>query len=319
MFIALFFSFLCSILEAVLLSITPSFIASQKGSFGEKLIVLKKDIDKPLSAILTLNTFSHTVGAAGVGAMAQSIWGESSLTIVSAIVTLLILIGSEIIPKTIGAVYWMKLAKPVIMITNWLTILLYPFVFFLQYITKFFKGDVQKSVLSRVDVQEVVKYGYREGLIRKHESDIIDNLMKKDKLLTREIMTPQERLVCLEESTTIAAIPKSSEVWHISRIPTYSKVMDQITGYVVKDELLMEMITGHKSSRVSTYKRKILKVSPETELKDLYHLLVSADDQIAIVEEAGRVLGLVTMEDVLEEILGQEIVDESDHARGVLD
>jgi len=159
--IALGFSFLCSVLEAVVLSITPAYVAAQSGSgsaFGKRLTALKQDIDRPLAAILTLNTFAHTIGAAGVGAQAQRLWGQESLSVVSAVVTILILIGSEIIPKTLGAVYWQRLAKPAIATIRVLTMLLLPFVWVSQLLTKLLRHGHQGSVLARADIRNVIHY-----------------------------------------------------------------------------------------------------------------------------------------------------------------
>jgi len=280
---------------------------------------LKRDIDLPLSAILTLNTFAHTVGAAGVGAVAQSIWGEASLTIVSGIVTIVILIGSEIIPKTIGAVYWQELAGPASLLCQWLTWILYPVVMMCQVITQFFRTGEKSSILSRVDVSQVAKFGYRDGLIREHEKDIIENLMNKDHLRTHEIMTPRERLVMVNESDPVSSIQPKSKAWHVSRLPIYDKDQNNVTGYVLKDEVLGHRISGDQSRILKSFGRKILNVHPDTQLKDLYRQLVSEDEHIAIVKDGEKVSGVVSMEDVLEELLGQEIVDESDRARGVLD
>lgn len=318
--ISLFFSFVCSILEAVLLSITPGFVASQTDEvLGARLEELKKNIDKPLSAILTLNTFAHTIGAAGVGAAAQSIWGASSLTIVSALVTIVILIGSEIIPKTIGAVYWRQLAGVVAVSCQWLMWGLYPAVVVCQMVTRIFRQGEKVSVLSRGDVTQFVTLGYRDGLIREHEKDIIENLMSKEHLLTREIMTPRDRLVSLNEDDAISVVNRDSKAWHVSRIPTYAQGHNTVTGYVLKDEVLVEQISGSSHKKLSALVRDILVVHPETELKELYTKLVSADEHIAVVKDGEDVVGVVTMEDVLEEILGQEIVDESDQARGIFD
>jgi len=316
--IAIAISFLCSVLEAVLLSITPAFIATQEGKKGKRLHNLKKEVDRPLSAILTLNTFAHTIGAAGVGATAQNIWGEASLSIVSAIVTILILLFSEIVPKTIGAVYWKRLATPSAIVCIWLTWALYPIVILSRMITGFFKNEDNRSILSRLDVTSMIQFGYRDGLIRQYEKEIISNLMETDHLLTKTIMTPVEKVVSLDENSLTSCIHPKSGAWHVSRIPLFATDSNDITGYILKDEILAAQIGGDKTSKVSKFKRSILKISSHTPLSELYEKLVSADEHIAAVVDNDRFLGIVTMEDVIEEILGQEIVDESDRARGVL-
>lgn len=316
--IAIFISFLCSVLEAVLLSVTPAFIATQNGKKGMRLNKLKREVDRPLSAILTLNTFAHTIGAAGVGATAQTIWGDASLSIVSAIVTILILVFSEIVPKTIGAVYWKRLANWTAVMCVWLTWMLYPIVLLSRMITGFFKDGDKKSILSRVDVTNIVQFGYRDGLIRQHEKEIISNLMQTGHVLTSEIMIPRDKVVSLDEDSPTSSVNPQSDAWHVSRIPVYHEDFDQITGYILKDEILVAQISGDRSSKISTYKRNILKVASDTPLSELYQKLVSEDEHIAVVMDHDNVTGIVTMEDVIEEILGQEIVDESDRARGVL-
>jgi CBS domain containing-hemolysin-like protein len=318
--LALGVSFFCSVLEAVILSITPSYIASQKGEFGSKLEELKRDVDKPLSAILTLNTFAHTIGAAGVGAAAQEIWGEGSLTIVSAIATLLILVGSEIIPKTIGAVHWRKLAQPVVMLTRWLTLLLAPLVWVCQFITRLLRRGEQASVLSRTDLSSVASLGHRHGLVRDHERRIIANLMHKDKLHAKEVMTPIDRLVALPANSPLKAIRQSSSAWHISRIPLFQDQPNNLVGYVLKDEILSELLSENGQKNLSLLMRPIIKVYAEDALVDLYRHLIDAHEHIAVVTDTNKkAIGIVTMEDLIEEVLGQDIVDESDRARGVLD
>lgn len=318
--VALVFSFICSVLEAVILSITPSFIAAQQGAFGRSLEALKRDIDRPLSAILTLNTFAHTIGAAGVGAAAQRIWGDDALTIVSAVATILILIGSEIIPKTIGAVYWRQLARPVVFVTRWLTWILLPIVWVCQFITRLLRRGEKASVLSRTDLSRVARLGYRDGLVRDHEQRIIANLMDKDALHASKVMTPLERLVAMEANQPSNAVNSRSPAWHVSRIPLYVDSVDAITGYVLKDEVLAALLARRGHEPLKTLQRAIVCVGADEPLVDLYRRLVNAHEHIAIVQDGtSKTIGIVTMEDVIEELLGQEIVDESDRERGVLD
>jgi CBS domain containing-hemolysin-like protein len=174
--IALLFSFLCSVMEAVILSVTPSYITKKLQEGKSYAIWLKKykdNIDRPLAAILTLNTFAHTVGAAGVGAQAQVIWGNEYLSVVSAILTLMILIFSEIIPKTIGANYWMSLTQFTVFMLRVLMVVLYPFVIISQGITRIFNIRERKSVLSRADFSAMAEIAVEEGVFEKEESKII--------------------------------------------------------------------------------------------------------------------------------------------------
>ncbi|MFW6096091.1 MAG: CNNM domain-containing protein, partial [Bacteroidota bacterium] len=195
LFIALFFSFLCSMLEASLLSTTPSFIAAkvnEKKRYGIVLKKFKEKIDTPLAAILTLNTFAHTVGAAGVGAQAQEIWGDEYLSVISALLTIIILIFSEIIPKTIGASYWKGLA-PFTATTLQILIYspLYPVVILSKYITKILNKKKAEAVLSRSEFQAMTEIGIKEGIFKEEESRILINLMKFNNIVVKSIMTPR--------------------------------------------------------------------------------------------------------------------------------
>lgn len=317
--IALVFSFVCSVLEAVLLSITPTFIAAQSGDFAERLRSMKQDIDRPLAAILTLNTFAHTIGAAGVGAAAQEIWGEGSLAVVSGVVTFFILIGSEIIPKTIGAVYWQRLAEVVVRVTRILTVALLPIVVICQQITRLLRHGEGGSILSRQDLSQIAQFGYRDGLVHEHEKEIIANLMQKESLETAAVMTGKDRLVELDAELPLSVVNPQSPAWHISRIPIFESERNQVIGYVLKDEVLVQQLAGHGSKALRELRRPIISVDASQPLIALHKRLVQAHEHIAVVKREGETVGVVTMEDVLEELLGHEIVDESDRARGVID
>ncbi|MHC5068217.1 MAG: CNNM domain-containing protein, partial [Planctomycetota bacterium] len=219
--IAIGVSFLCSILEAVLLSITPTYIASRKGRLGHQLRELKGDIDRPLAAILTLNTFAHTIGAAGVGAQAQALWGEASLTVVSAVVTILILIASEIIPKTIGAVYWQRLTPTAVAVIRALILLLLPLVAVCQALTRLLRHGDRRPLLSRADIASVAETGYRDGILRRNEQAIIANLMSHQSATVSAIMTPRERIIAKPLDCPLHAMSPDDAAWFVSRIVVY--------------------------------------------------------------------------------------------------
>ena len=314
--IALVFSFLCSVLEAVVLSIPPTYVAAQKGKFGRELEQLKRDIDRPLAAILTLNTFAHTIGAAGVGAAAQDLWGREYLTAASAVVTVVILIGSEIIPKTLGAVYWRRLVRPVAWLTTWLTWILYPVVWGCQQITRLFRAGYQRSILSRSDLSQAAQLGFRDGLVRRHERDIIANLMTHENLRTADIMIPKEKVVACDEKTPVSQINRRSPTWHVSRIPVYAEDPSRVTGYVLKDEALGEQLAGRRKLTLAQLKRPIPAVKTSAGVAELYRHMIEASEHIAIVvDETGNAVGLVTMEDVIETLIGEDITDETDASR----
>ncbi len=318
LFIALFFSFLCSLLEAVLLSITPSFIAAKSNegkSYSKTLKKFKEKIDFPLAAILTLNTFAHTIGAAGVGAQAQKIWGNEYLSVTSAVLTILILIFSEIIPKTIGANYWKSLAS---FTTKTLLVLiyspLYPIIILSKFITKVLNKRKGGSVLSRAEFQAMTEIGIEEGIFKEEESKILMNLMKFNNIVVKSIMTPRTVIVFAEENETVKDFFERNEKLRVSRIPVYKENMDNVTGYILKDELMENMIEKSWNKKIKNLSRNILVVNEMMPIVKLFYRFIEEKEHIAmVVGEYGELTGIVTMEDVIETLLGTEIVDELDN------
>ncbi len=313
--IALLFSFICSILEAVILSITPSYIAvaiQEKRSYATRLHRYKENIDKPLAAILTLNTFAHTIGAAGVGAQAQMIWGNESLSITSAVLTIIILIFSEIIPKTIGANYWKRLVPASLVFIRFFLFVLYPFVFLSQLVTKFLNKE-NVSVLSRKEFSAMAEAGAKAGVIRRGESKIIQNIARFDQIQTRDIMTPRTVIYAADQNFQIKDFYKYNPESRYSRILLYDGDMDNITGFFLKDELLISMIENDGEGLLKDLLRKIEAVYLSLPIPMLYQNLMEKKEHIAlVVDEYGGTAGVVTLEDVLETIIGMEIVDETD-------
>lgn len=315
--IALLLSFLCSLIESVILSITPSYITKkiQQGKdYATYLKKYKNNIDRPLAAILTLNTFAHTIGAAGVGAQAQFLWGEEYLTVASVILTLLILIFSEIIPKTIGANFWMQLSHFTVITLRVLIIVLYPFVWITQYITMIFNISKRKSVLSKADFSAMAELAEEEGVFGPGESQIIRNVAMFDQIKVKDIMTPRTILFAAEENTSIREFHKEHPDFVFSRIPLYSENIDSVSGYILKDELLVKIIEGDTNKPLKTISREILTVYQNLPIPQLYKRLIKENEHIALViDEYGGTAGIVTLEDVIETILGLEIVDETDN------
>lgn len=315
--IALLFSFLCSLMEAVILSVSPAFVTTKVKEGKDYALRLKKykdNIDRPLAAILTLNTFAHTVGAAGVGAQAQLIWGNEYLSVISAILTLLILIFSEIIPKTIGANYWANLTPFTVYTLRILMVILYPFVIISQWITKIFNINKRKSVLSRADFSAMAELAEEEGVFDKGESMIIQNIAKFNSLKASDIMTPRMVLFAAQEDTTTSNFYKENPDLVFSRIPVYKESMDQINGYIMKDDLLTSLVEGKKRIPLSKIKRDILIVYEKLSMPSLYQKFIEENEHLAlVVDEYGGTEGIVTLEDVIETILGLEIVDETDN------
>lgn len=328
-FLSIAFSFLCSILEAVLLSITPNFIrkkvseGSQTGALLEKY---KKDIDKPLSAILTLNTIAHTVGAIGVGAVAGEALGSGSIfensstfgwltweSVVATVMTLAILILSEIIPKTIGANNWRALSGFTVQTLRVLMWILAPLVWVSQLITKTFKKEKGKSVLSRADFAAMALEGESSGAIRKEESEIIKNLMNFEKQTVRDIMTPRSVAFMIDEESTVNEYFESAPAKVFSRIPVFKGDKDDITGVVLKDDILACIVEHGGDQKIKDLILPVNVVRDDMPLPELFKNLTKNKQHLSVVkDEYGTVIGLVTMEDLFETLLGQEIVDESD-------
>ena len=321
--LSILFSFLCSIWEAVLLSITPSFISRkvQEGTqLGADLEVFKEDIDRPLSAILTLNTIAHTVGAIGVGAQAAKVFegtptmlGIPSETVIASVMTLAILILSEIIPKTIGANMWESLAGFTVKSLKFLLFILAPFVWVSQLITKNLKRDKDKSVFSKADLAAMTHAGEESGVLAESESTIIKNLLRFEEVSVRDIMTPRTVMVKADETMTLMDFYKNNQPLRFSRIPIFQESADHITGVVLKDEILQFLVEDKDNVQLKELKRDITAVRDDKPLPELFEVMTTQRAQVAIVVDSyGSLVGLVTMEDVLETLLGLEIVDESD-------
>jgi len=317
--LAIIVSFMCSVWEAVLLSITPSYvqIKMQEGkSIGRDLNKFKEDVDKPLSAILTLNTIAHTVGALGVGTQATKVWPSNSMVtgiIIPVVMTLGILILSEIIPKTIGASKWRSLAPFTVKSLKIVMVALFPLVWFSQFITKFFKGSSHGSVLSRADFTAMTKVGAQSGIIAPSESKIIDNLLKFNSVRAKDIMTPRMVVTAAAEDLSIADFYLENESLNFSRVPVFSTGKDHITGYVLKDDILTSIIKKQDSDSLDKIKREMSVVTENMSIQQTFDKLMEDKEHIAlVVDEFGGMSGILTMEDVIETLLGMEIMDEFD-------
>ena len=318
---------MCSVWEAVLLSVPPTFIHRLKAdgnSAGRTLEKFKQDIDRPLSAILTLNTIAHTAGAIGVGVQASKIFGGyrlggSSLSlsiesVVAVLMTLAILVFSEIIPKTIGANNWKALAPFTARSIKVLLIVLGPFVFMSQLITRALKKNKEESVLSRLDFQVMVQSVEKSGELRDSEFQIINNLLGFEKLVSEDIMTPRNVVMMADEKLTLREFYDTfKNRMTFSRIPLYSESRDHITGILLKDLLLQKLIEGEGERPLSDIRRDVGMVSDVATLPVLFNQMVQKNQHMNIViDEFGVLRGIVTMEDLIETLFGQEIIDEMD-------
>jgi len=309
-------SFLCSVMEAVLLSVTPSYVAAleREGStVGKRLHQFKENVDRPLAAILSLNTIAHTVGAAGVGAQAAVVFGEAYTGIVAGVLTLLILVLSEIIPKTLGAVYWRTLTPALVRLLTATIIVMWPLVKLSQGLTYLLSQDEDEAAFSREEFTAMAELGEEEGVFEEKESRILRNLFRFNSLRVKDVMTPRTVIFQMPERKTIGDVVEEHDEFRFSRIPVYDEDPDDITGYVLKDEMLLRAAQEEFDVSLSEISRDILVVHETLALPDLLERLLDRLEHIAlVVDEYGGVAGVVTMEDVVETLLGLEIVDEAD-------
>ncbi|ABB45119.1 conserved hypothetical protein [Sulfurimonas denitrificans DSM 1251] len=316
--IALLVSFLCSVLEAVLLSSTNSYIQSLSNGQNEylvnKLKDLKSNIDKPISSILTVNTFAHTMGAAGVGAQAQIVFGEEWQALVAFIVTLLILYFSEIIPKTIGALYWKKLLLPSAYIISFMMVLSRPFTWFSSILTNMIsKNQKHQSNFSRDEIMAIVAMGEREGAILSKESDLIENLLKLKNIKAKDIMTPRSVVFALRADTKVEEAIEDDRMYIHSRIPIFRDTLDDVVGVVFNQKILEESNEDHDEITLESISHEVHMVSENLPVPQLIDLFVKRKTHLFIVfDNYGQTVGVVSLEDAIETLLGVEIVDEMD-------
>nr|WP_321453352.1 hemolysin family protein [uncultured Carboxylicivirga sp.] len=316
LFLALFVSFLCSIMESVLLSTPQAFLLvkqDQKYKWADLFLSYKSNVDKPLSAILSLNTVAHTIGAAGVGAQAVDVFGEAAFGIVSAVLTILILIVTEIIPKTIGARYWRNLSAFTAFTIRGMIVITYPLVLMSAYITKIFSKNYKEKPISREEIAALASIGADEGVFSDKEHKIIQNILRLKNIRVTEIMTPRVVVTLADENLTLEEFFKHKEYLKFSRIPVYSENDENISGIVFIQTIFEKLAEDQHHLKLSEIKRKVQVVSNKTELYTLWEKLLDKHEHMAIiVDEYGGLDGIVTMEDIIETLLGLEIVDEND-------
>tara|TARA_E500000178_G_scaffold218025_1_gene215235 strand:+ start:19 stop:1026 length:1008 start_codon:yes stop_codon:yes gene_type:complete len=312
-FLALFLSFLCSLLEAVLLSTPASYssiLTKQNASQGDRLERFKENINRPLAAILTLNTFAHTLGAAGVGAQTLELYGESSVAIASGILTLLILVFSEIIPKTIGSVYWRGLIGNTTLIIEVLIFFTYPLVLLAEYISNF--GEDEATV-TREEVIAMAEMGEDEGVLEEQETDIIENTLKLKDVKVKDIMTPRSVIFALKSNFTVGQVLEKHETLDFTRIPIFEGNLDFIKGMVNRYEIINRKAEDQFSTRMHEISQEVPFVNENDPIDKVLELFIKNRDHMALVKDNGHILtGLITLEDAIETILGKEIVDEHD-------
>ena len=308
-------SFLCSLLESVLMS-TPISYISMREDEGDKnaalFMKMKTDPDRPLSAILSLNTIANTLGAAAVGHQATLLTGEHWFGIISAIMTILILVFSEIVPKTIGTSHWkslLGLAK----VMQFLVYLLYPIVWLIEKLHDSISDDEPDTAISREEVSAMANIGEEEGVIDNTENKVIQNIIKLDDIKAYDVMTPRVVAAIAPESMTLRQFYKRDNLSHNSRIPVYADSPEFITGYILRYDVLEQLADDKFDVRLGSIKRKIAAFHEETSVSDIWESLLKTKDQIAlIIDDYGCFQGIITLEDIIETIQGVEIIDEND-------
>lgn len=314
--IALLFSFLCSVFEAVILSVTTAYVRvleSEGKKSGVILRELKADINKPLTAILTLNTIAHTVGAVGAGAQATHVFGSTWVGLFSAVLTLLILVLSEIIPKTLGASYWRGLSGITAHSLKFLIRVLYPFVLLSEMLTRGLSKNKEVEGFSREEFAAMAELGEKEGQLEERESRILKNMFMLRETRVTDVMTPRPVVFSLPEHLTVYEYFEKHYDSRFSRIPVYAEDTEIFTGFVLKDDLLLAQARNNTNSVLQDYRRELSALPDSAPLSDAFEKVLHQRAHImVIIDEYGGMEGIITMEDILETLLGLEIMDESD-------
>lgn len=312
--IAIGVSFLCSILEAVLLSVTPSYVEKVQKTTplgGAVLKTVNDNIDKSISSILILNTFAHTMGAAGVGAQAIRVFGEEKETLIAFLLTLAILYFSEIIPKTIGAKFWRGLAIPSAYIISFLVKLVYPLVWVSSLLTQLFNN--KSDVISRDEIKAFAALGHKDGSLYHQENQLVENILTLREMKVENILTPRSVVHALAQETSITDALDSPNTANFTRIPVFENTVDNIMGVVLKAQLFQLKLQGKGDETVQSITQPLHRVSVNLPVLLLLDLFIKRHEHIFLVEDQfGQTAGLVTLEDAIETLLGREIVDESD-------
>ena len=314
--LALGVSFLCSLLEAVLLSVSISHasILQKEGSRSGEIWAQLKDDDsiRPLTAILTLNTIAHTMGAAGVGAEVASIWGDAMLTTASIILTLAVLFFSEIIPKTIGSAYWKQLSGPagsiLYMMTKVMSPLFIPLLWFKKLLPK-----ASSTIVTRDELAVLADIGEEEGTLEEDEETVIHNLLRLREIPVADVMTPRTVTTAFEDSWTIRQVLDDTPVLRFGRLPIYGDSIDDLSGFVLRSDLLTAASKDEWNTTLADLSKPLLTIQTDESVDlALDRFLGSKQQILAVLDEFGGTAGVVTMEDVIETLLGEEIVDELD-------
>lgn len=313
---ALCISFLCSILEASLMSTPISYITLKEEEglkAASRFKQYKQDPSRPLAAILSLNTIANTIGAAGVGKQATEVFGSQWFGLVSAVTTILILVFSEIIPKTIGTSHWKSLTGFTAKTIHGLIIVLYPIVVAVEFLQKLISKDKGDISISRDELGAMADVAEETGELEEDENEIIQNIINIDEIAAKEAMTPRVVAAIAPESMTIKQFYKDRRFLHHSRIPVYADNDEYITGYILRMDALQLMAEDKFDRTLAELRRDVASFPEETTIDRIWDEMLQKKEQIAIIiNEYGSFQGLLTMEDIIETVLGDEIVDERD-------
>jgi len=313
--IAIGISFLCSVLEAVLLSVTPSFVEQNLAKnpiSGTVLAKVKAHLDESLSSILILNTFAHTMGAAGVGAQAIRIFGEQWETLIAVLLTLAILYLSEIIPKTLGAKFWRILATPSAYVIAWLVKLVYPLVWMSTRLTRLFK-QAKENEITREEIIALASLGHKDGTLFSQENEYLSNMLRLRELRTGQVFTPRTVVHMLHQDITVTEALNHEKTRQFTRMPIYGNSIDDMKGMVIKGDLYQAERSGHGDKAIINFAKSLPRISGKLPVQQLLDMFIKNHMHLYLVEdEYGQTSGIVTLEDAIETLLGREIVDESD-------
>ena len=312
--LAVIVSFLCSLMESVILSTSYTHVETlirQGKTYAGRLKKMKYQISKPLSAILTINTIANTLGAAGVGAQVHKLYGSSMVTAFSIALTFIIVIFSEIIPKTLGASYWKNLLPVCVYLIQAMMFICYPFVRLSRYVQQMFK--VRSRFITREEIVGAAQMGVNEGAIYKNEGDLIENILNLKSKKVSEIMTPRTVVTAFEKTMTVKEVFQKYKPLRFTRIPVYDKDLDQIIGLVHRYKLIEARSQACDSLTVDQYLTPLHAVPENISITAVLDQFIKRKEHIfSVVDEYGSLSGLISMEDVVETILGTEIVDELD-------
>jgi len=312
-------SFLCSVLEATLMSTPISFITMKEDDGykpATRMKSYKQDPSRPLAAILSLNTIANTIGAAGVGRQATILFGSQWFGLVSAVTTVLILVFSEIIPKTIGTSHWRSLMGFATGAIRTLIVILYPVVVSVEFLQKLITPKENETHVSREEIGAMADVAEESGELDESENEVIQNIINIDEIKASDAMTPRVVAAIAPESMRLKSFYKDKRYLHHSRIPVYNGSDEYITGYILRVEALQLLAEDKFEMTLGEIRRDIATFSVDTTMDKIWDEMIENDEQIAaIIDEYGSFQGILTLEDVIETILGDEIVDERDAVR----